>query len=206
MGIRRPGRRTNAPVFVVRHESSVVGVPFMLRPQARGCTPREQGFTIRCFVDPGKPPCQGPPRPITLTPAQPSRPETRPRTRGPSSTRGSKPPLDPLCFPPHPLAPRFLFPSPCSATYPPMALRRRSCNFRPLCTQIASEPSADAIVTPLSCFHPRRLSPLEADGAQARVCNKYVCVRVYLVYVRGIADAGSIGETKNASPDCDEEV
>lgn len=78
VGIRRPGRRTNAPVFVVRHESTVVGVPCKLRPQARGCTPREQGFTIRCFVDPGKPPCQGPPRPIMLTPAQPSRPpETR---------------------------------------------------------------------------------------------------------------------------------
>lgn len=171
MGIHRPGRRTNAPVFVVRHESSVVGVPFKLRPQARGCTPREQGFTIRCFVDPGKPPCQGPPRPITLTPAQPSRPETRPRACGPSSTRGSKPPLSTPALPP---VPCFLFPSPCSATYPPsMALRRRSCNFRPLCTQIASEPSADAIVTPLSCFHPRRLSPLEAGG----VCTcAYACV------------------------------
>lgn len=83
-------------LFVVRHESSVVGVPFKLRLQARGCTPREQGFTIRCFVDPGKPPCQGPPRPITLTPAQPSRLETRPRACGPSSTRGSKPPSTPL--------------------------------------------------------------------------------------------------------------
>lgn len=76
----------------------VVGVPFKLRPQARGCTPREQGFTIRCFVDPGKPPCQGPPRPITLTPAQPSRPETRPTACGPSST------------PSNPFAPCSLFP------------------------------------------------------------------------------------------------
>lgn len=114
VGMHRPVRRTSAPVFVVRRESSMVGVPFKLRPQARGCTPREQGFTIRCFVDPGKPPCQGPPRPTTLTPAQPSRPETRPRACGPSSTRGSKPPRPPLL-----LAPCFLYPSPCSARAEP---------------------------------------------------------------------------------------
>lgn len=29
-----------------------------------------------------------------------------------------------------------------------------------------------------------------------------MCLRVCLVYVKGIADAGSVGETKDASPDC----
>lgn len=33
-----------------------------------------------------------------------------------------------------------------------------------------------------------------------------MCVRVCLVYVKGIADAGSVGEMKNAPPDCDGEV
>lgn len=50
---------------------------------------------------------------------------------------------------------------------------------------------------------PRRLSPSEAGVARERV---YVHVYVCLVYVGGIADAGSAGETKNAQPDRDEEV
>lgn len=46
--------------------------------------------------------------------------------------------------------------------------RRGSCNFGPLCTQIASEASADAIVTPLSCF-PSALLSL-GTGESARAC------------------------------------
>lgn len=33
-----------------------------------------------------------------------------------------------------------------------------------------------------------------------------MCVRVCLVYVKGIADAGSVGETKNAPPNCDRQL
>lgn len=34
----------------------------------------------------------------------------------------------------------------------------------------------------------------------------HVRTRVSGIYVKGIADAGSVGETKNAPPDCDGEV
>lgn len=55
-----------------------------------------------------------------------------------------------------------------------------------------------------------RVSTLVVFLPRKRVARERVYVYVYvyvcLVYVRGIADAGSVGETKNAQPDCDEEV
>jgi len=146
----------------------------------------------------------------TLTPAQPSRPETRPRARGPSSTRGSKP---------SPPGPSLLFSLLLPVSSFLLPVRRRTHPW----LSVVGVATLDRFAHRLHQSHPRmqslphcrvsipptpsrRLSLLEADGAQARVCNKYVCVRVYLVYVRGIADAGFVGETKNASLDCNGEV
>lgn len=108
-----------------------------------GARPGYQSFHHPAFcTDPGKPPLSratASDNAVTILPRASLRPQTRPRTRAffeslplpllyPSST-------DPFTTPCSLFSP---FPPTRSVSTHATVLRCRSCNFRPLCTQIAS--------------------------------------------------------------------